>query len=158
MCGALQIEGQLSLFEIDEEPIPGFKPISTPWHTPGSVAYAIEDRFSSSLVFTGDSVTHKILAIENPWVPFFSDWRPETGAAGRYAFLDEAVAERWQLLSGHASFPGLLYVDNQGTNFQATAAGYTGSARATSVCGLEGPSAHAPQSAEAPSHEGASRV
>ena len=150
----VQVGGQISLFEMDEEPIPGFKPISTPWHTPGSVAYAIDDGDKGSLVFTGDSVTHKVLAIENPWIPFFSDWQPEPGIAMRWAFLEKAVAGRWQLLCNHASFPGLFYVSDQGSGFQATAAGYRGSARATSVCDLgDRSAAQAPQSAEGPSGE-----
>lgn len=127
------MEAQLNIFEMDEEPLPGFKPVPTPWHTAGSVAYAIEDG-NNTVAFTGDGLAHKIFAIENPWVMFLADWMPETGAAGRYEFLDMAVKEKWQLLCGHASFPGLLYVDNQGVNFQTTAAGYKGSADSMSVC------------------------
>ena len=134
-CGVLcmQVEQQLQLFEMDEEPLPGFMPLPTPWHTAGSVAYAVEDG-NGTLVFTGDGFAHKVFSIENPWPLFFADWMPETGPAGRYEFLDEAVRERWQLLCGHASFPGLLYVDHQGVNFQTTAAAYKGSADAMSVC------------------------
>lgn len=118
---------------MDEEPLSGFKPISTPWHTAGSVAYAIAD-VNDTVVFTGDGLAHKVLAIENPWVTLLSDWLPETGAPGRYEFLDKVVKERWQLLCGHASFPGLLYVDHQGVNFQTTAAAYKASGEAMSIC------------------------
>lgn len=62
----LQVGDKLKTFEVDEEPIPGFKPLLTPWHTPGSVAFAIADG-DSELLFTGDAVSHRILTIENPY-------------------------------------------------------------------------------------------
>lgn len=129
----MQVEQQLQVFDMDEEPLPGFKPLSTPWHTAGSVAYAVEDG-NGTLVFTGDGFAHKVLSIENPWLAFVADWMPETSPAGRYEFLDRAVMERWQVLCGHASFPGLLHVDHHGVNFQTTTAAYIGSGKAMSVC------------------------
>lgn len=127
------MDSQLKLFEMDEEPLPGITAIHIPWHTRGSVAYAIKDG-NSTLVHSGDSVTHEVLSIENPWVTFRSDLRPETGAAGRYEFLDMLAKERWQLLCVHAAFPGLMWVDHQGVNFQATADAYVASPTAASVC------------------------
>jgi glyoxylase-like metal-dependent hydrolase (beta-lactamase superfamily II) len=129
----VQVEAQIQLFEMDEEPIPGVMPVPTPWHTAGHVAFAFADG-NDTLLFTGDALTHKILAIENPWMRFLADWMPDTGPAGRYELLDVAVSERWKLLCCHAAFPGMLYVDHQGQNFQATAATYKGSVDALSVC------------------------
>lgn len=127
------VKDQLVQFEVDKEPVPGFRPIPTPWHTPGSVAFAIKDG-DSKLLFTGDAVIHKILAVENPWVGLALDFDGPGGVKGRYEMLDEAAAERWQLLCNHCAFPGLMYVSLQGVNFQTTTATYMGSAEATSIC------------------------
>lgn len=127
------MKDQLKTFEFDEEPLPDITTISTPWHTPGSVAYVIPDG-NSKLVFSGDALTHSVLSIENPWVGLFSDTTPETTTAGRYEMLDAVVKEGWQLMCGHVTFPGLLYVDNEGVNFKTTASGYKGSGDAISVC------------------------
>ena len=113
--------------------MPGFRPISTSWHTPGSVAFAIEDG-NKTVVFTGDCVAHKILAIENPWTSLVSDWRPDTAMAGRYEFLDIVVEQGWVLLCGHSAFPGLFHVDQHAANFQTTAATYKASTSAASMC------------------------
>jgi glyoxylase-like metal-dependent hydrolase (beta-lactamase superfamily II) len=130
----MQVKDQIVTFEFGDEPLFGISTISTPWHSPGSVAYVIPDG-QAKLVFGGDWAVHKVLTIENPWVNFLADVAPELAVPGRYEFLDRAVKERWQLLNAHVSFPGLLYVDHQGVNFQATPAQYMGSGDAMSVCG-----------------------
>ena len=129
----LQVEDQIELFEAGAEPIPGFRSIHTPWHTPGHMAYAIKDG-NGTLLLTGDAVVDEVLAIENPWVTLSSDFDTAGGASGRYEFLDMAVKERWQLLAYHTAFPGLLHVDNQGVNFQCTRAPYVAGAAVRSVC------------------------
>lgn len=130
----LQVKDSIKTFEVDEEPLPGFKPILTPWHTPGSVGYAITDG-PSKLLFTGDAVSHRILTVENPWVnTSATDFDREAGPAGRYELLDTVAQERWQLLSFHAAFPGLMYVESSGVNFLTTASLYEGSPMAMSVC------------------------
>jgi glyoxylase-like metal-dependent hydrolase (beta-lactamase superfamily II) len=129
----MQMKDQIVTFEFGDEPLFGISTISTPWHTPGHVAYVIPDG-DEKLVFGGDWVAHKVLSIENPWIPFIADGAPELTTAGRYKLLDRAVRERWLLLNAHVSFPGLLYVDNLGTNFEATPPLYIGSGDAMSVC------------------------
>ena len=56
------------------------------------------------------------------------------GPAGRYALLDKAVQERYQLLSYHAEFPGLMHIDNSGANFRTFPFQYEGSSQAMAVC------------------------
>lgn len=130
----LQVKDNIKTFEIEEEPLPGFKPILTPWHTPGSVGYAIVDG-ESTLLFTGDAVSHRILTIENPWTNTSAiDFDRDAGPAGRYELLDMVAKERWQLLAFHADFPGLMYVENSEVNFLTTASQYEGSPEAMSVC------------------------
>lgn len=129
----MQVEDRLELFEFNQEPWPGISVVSTPWHTPGSVSYVIPDG-TSKLVFTGDALIHRVLSIENPWMPLRSDIIPEATTAGRYALLDTIVRERWQLMGGHVSFPGLLYVDHEGVNYRTTASGYKGSDGSMMVC------------------------
>ena len=48
--------------------------------------------------------------------------------------LDMAVQQRWKLMSFHSVFPGLMYIDNAGTNFITTAVNYEASANAMTVC------------------------
>lgn len=129
----MQVKDQLVTFELGEEPLPGFTTISTPWHTPGHVAYAIPDG-DTKLLFTGDSLVHRVLAIENPWVAWLVDTTPELTTAGRYELLDMIVKEGWQVLCGHVDFPGLMHVDHQGVNYQTTLSPYMGSGDAMSVC------------------------
>jgi glyoxylase-like metal-dependent hydrolase (beta-lactamase superfamily II) len=129
----MQVKDQIVTFEFGDEPLFGISTISTPWHSPGHVAYVIPDG-DAKLVFGGDWVAHKVFAIENPWVEFLADGARELGAAGRYELLDRAVKERWQLLNAHVAFPGLMYVDHQGVNFEATPAQYMGSGVAYSTC------------------------
>lgn len=129
----MQVKLQLRVFHVDEEPFPDITTISTPWHTPGSVAYVIPDG-DNKLVFTGDAFPHRVLGIENPWVVTFTETTPEATAPGRYAVLDTFVKEGWQLLCGHVAFPGLLYVDHEGVNYKTTASAYMGSGAAKSVC------------------------
>jgi glyoxylase-like metal-dependent hydrolase (beta-lactamase superfamily II) len=129
----MQVKEQIVTFEIGDEPLFGISTISTPWHSPGHVAYVIPDG-DSKLVFGGDWAAHKVLAIENPWMEFIADGAPELAVPGRYELLDRAVKEKWQLLTAHVAFPGLLYIDNQGVNYQATPPPYTASGDAMSVC------------------------
>jgi hypothetical protein len=63
-----------------------------------------------------------------------SDGAPELAVPGRYELLDRAVKERWKLLNAHVVFPGLMYVDHQGVNFEATPPEYRTSGDAMSVC------------------------
>jgi glyoxylase-like metal-dependent hydrolase (beta-lactamase superfamily II) len=129
----MQVKNQLVTFEFGDEPLFGISTISTPWHSPGHAAYVLPDG-DAKLVFGGDWVEHKVLAIESPWVELLTDGARELGAAGRYELLDRAVKERWQLLNAHVAFPGLMYVDHQGVNFEATPAQYVGSGAAYSTC------------------------
>jgi glyoxylase-like metal-dependent hydrolase (beta-lactamase superfamily II) len=129
----MQVKDQIVTFEFGDEPLFGISTISTPWHSPGHVAYVVPDG-DAKPVFGGDWAVHKVLAIENPWIGFSADGAPELTTAGRYQLLDRAVKERWLLLNAHVAFPGLLYVDNQEINFQAMPAHYMASGDTTSVC------------------------
>jgi glyoxylase-like metal-dependent hydrolase (beta-lactamase superfamily II) len=129
----MQVKDQIVTFEYGDEPLFGISTISTPWHSPGHVAYVIPDG-DAKLLFGGDWAVHKVLAIENPWIGFLTDGAPELTIPGRYELLDRAVKERWQLMNAHVAFPGLLNVDNQGVNFEATPPPYIGNGDAMSVC------------------------
>jgi glyoxylase-like metal-dependent hydrolase (beta-lactamase superfamily II) len=129
----MQVKDQLVTFEFGDEPLFGIATISTPWHSPGHVAYVIPDG-DAKLVYGGDWVAHKVLSIENPWLEFAPDMAYKLGPPGRYELLDRAVKERWQLLNAHVAFPGLMYVDHQGGNFEAIPPPYVGSGDVMSVC------------------------
>lgn len=56
-------------FEIDGgEPVPGIIARNNLWHTSGHATYVIKDG-DKKLVVTGDSLTHRVLLIENQCVP-----------------------------------------------------------------------------------------
>lgn len=114
----MQIEGNVTLFEVDTEVVPGVTCVNTPWHTPGHCAYLIELGGDPVLV-TGDAIVSVIIGVENPWFRVVPDLKPDDAPLGRYKLLDRVVAGRWVLNVMHGTFPALGYVsEDGGTRFR----------------------------------------
>ena len=105
----MQIEDKLTKFSYDEEIVPGVSALQTTWHTPGMAVYILDFSDGSEPPFyvPGDSFSHIVLSIENPWFLSGFDSLPEEGPSGRYKLLDKISNEKARMSVYHGAFPGV---------------------------------------------------
>jgi len=105
----LPLEDQMTLFQGDEEILPGIYAISTPGHTPGHMAYSISSN-DEKLVVTGDTSNHYVMSLKNPDWHFGFDSDPEQATKTRIALFNHLAEENIKVLAYHFPFPGVGHV------------------------------------------------
>lgn len=94
------------------EPVPGFRVVPTPGHSPGHQAVVVADR----LLHTGDAVL-TVLGVERPeWVASFELW-PDDVVATRRALLTSAADDGLVTMLCHTPSPGLGRVVTDGDGY-----------------------------------------
>ncbi len=105
----LPLENQMTLFQGDEEILPGIYAISTPGHTPGHMAYSLSSN-DEKLVLTGDVSNHYVLSLKKPDWHLAFDSNPEKAVETRIAFFNHLADAGTKVLGYHFPFPGVGYV------------------------------------------------
>lgn len=106
------------------EPVPGFRVLPTPGHSPGHQAVVVADR----LLHTGDAVL-TVLGVERPeWVASFELW-PDDVVATRGELLAWAARDRLVTMLCHTPPPGLGRVVPDGDGYTWQPLGAAGGPR-----------------------------
>jgi glyoxylase-like metal-dependent hydrolase (beta-lactamase superfamily II) len=110
----------MELVDAEKEIVPGVSVIPAPGHTPGHVAILISSS-QNQLVHMSDAVLHP-LHLENPsWRTIF-DLDAGDAARTRHRLLNRAAADHTRVLAYHFPFPGLGWIENEGTSWKWQAA------------------------------------
>lgn len=100
------LEGEVVLFEPDEEILPGITAVSTPGHTPGHMAFRISSGTDQAMI-VGDAIGNNHVAFERPEWPSGSDQDMVMAARTRVTLLDELVADKTSLVGFHLPDGGI---------------------------------------------------
>ncbi|MBI6630088.1 MBL fold metallo-hydrolase [Pontibaca salina] len=88
-----------------ENILPGVTALASFGHTPGHMAFAV-NQGSETLLVVGDAIGNHHLAFDHPDWPSSADQDPETGIATRLRLFDQISAEKMRLIGFH--LPGGL--------------------------------------------------
>ncbi len=96
---------QSDRFQPEQEVLPGIVAIDTSGHTPGHVAFQVNDG-DNSLVIVGDALTNVRFSFEQPNRITGSDQDGQMAAESRLKLLDRLVAQKSELIGFHFPHPG----------------------------------------------------
>lgn len=100
-----------------DEVAPGIHALAAPGHTPGHLAFHVEDD-GRRLVAWGDCAHHEVASLARPdWHALF-DMDKTAGASTRRRIYDLAAAERMIVAGYHTTFPSLGYVVRDGDGYR----------------------------------------
>ncbi|MEP9352783.1 MBL fold metallo-hydrolase [Xanthobacter sp. KR7-65] len=95
------------------EIVPGIHAVAAFGHTPGHLAFHVENAGKRLLVW-GDCAHHEVASLAHPeWHALF-DMDKAQGAATRKRIYDMAATDRIAVVGYHTSFPSVGYVERQG--------------------------------------------
>ncbi|RCS21758.1 MBL fold metallo-hydrolase [Phyllobacterium salinisoli] len=115
--------GRLKTFGDNEDPIPGFRSIWRPGHTPGHSSIVVESG-GETFVAWGDITHGDVLQFDEPKVTIDFDEDPVQAANNRKAAFAEAVEQRYWVAGAHIAFPGIGHVRTDSTEYDWVPANY----------------------------------
>lgn len=101
--------GRFKTFEGNTRLTPGIRAETTFGHTPGHIAYFIESK-GETLVLWGDIIHVAAVQFEDPTVTISYDSDKAEAAKTRQQILTEAAKNDWLIGGAHLSFPGIGHV------------------------------------------------
>ncbi|PZM08299.1 MBL fold metallo-hydrolase [Rhizobium tubonense] len=110
------VKGRLTMVKPGDEILPGMNVVSTRGHTPGHIS--LELAGDGNLLIAGDVIPNDIVSFENPHWHFGFDTEPEIALTNRAAMLDKAANEKLRVLGYHWTYPGVGYVERNGTSYR----------------------------------------
>jgi glyoxylase-like metal-dependent hydrolase (beta-lactamase superfamily II) len=105
--------GRFKTFDGDQEVSPGIRAISSPGHTPGHTAYAVESQGRKLLVW-GDTIHFAAVQFADPNVAIKYDSDGAAAIKARERIFAKASAQGYVVAAAHISFPGLGRVRDEG--------------------------------------------
>lgn len=115
--------GRLKTFGDNEDPIPGFRSIWRPGHTPGHSSVVVESD-GETFVAWGDITHGDVLQFDEPKITIDFDEDPSQAANSRKAAFTEAVEQRYWVAGAHIAFPGIGHVRADSTEYDWVPANY----------------------------------
>lgn len=119
-----QEAGRLKTFGDNEDPIPGFRSIWRPGHTPGHSSIVVESG-AETFVAWGDITHGDVLQFDEPKITIDFDEDPAQAARSRKAAFTEAVERRYWVAGAHIAFPGIGHVRTDSTEYDWVPANYS---------------------------------
>ncbi len=107
---------QISLFEDDQEILPGVLSRLTPGHTPGHMSFEVQ-MGSESVMIVGDSIVNHHIAFVQPTWMSGSDQDPMLAADTRVSLLEQLTQSQMRLIGFHLPDGGLGRVERRGDGF-----------------------------------------
>lgn len=104
----------------DAEIAPGIHYVPTHGHTIGHCSVLVESG-SEQLLITGDALTHKVLAFEQPGWHYGMDQFPDQAASMRPKLLDRLATDKIGIIAYHLPWPGVGRVEKKGNVWQFVA-------------------------------------
>lgn len=106
-----------------DQVVPGITAVEAFGHSPGLLAFLIESD-GKKLMITADTLTQYVMAVQRPEWYFDMDDEKDKAVATRKRFLDRLAAERLPFISFHMPFPGIGYIERNGSNYRWVAHSY----------------------------------
>lgn len=110
------LEEQISLFEDDQEILPGVLSRLTAGHTPGHMSFEVQVG-GESVMIVGDSIVNHHLAFAKPEWLSGSDQDADMAAQTRVSLLDQLSQSQMRLIGFHLPDGGLGRVERRGDGF-----------------------------------------
>ncbi|TAX42081.1 MBL fold metallo-hydrolase [Rhizobium leguminosarum] len=110
------VKDRLTMVKPGDEIVSGMNVVSSRGHTPGHIS--LELAGDGSLLIAGDVIPNDIVSFENPDWHFGFDTEPEIALKNRAALLDKAANERLRMLGYHWTYPGVGYVERNGSAYR----------------------------------------
>jgi glyoxylase-like metal-dependent hydrolase (beta-lactamase superfamily II) len=107
---------KITLFDGDQEILPGVLSRLTPGHTPGHMAFEVQ-MGRESVMLLGDSIANHHTAFEKPQWLSGSDQDPDTAVQTRLGLLDQLSAAQMQLIGFHLPGGGLGRAERFGDGY-----------------------------------------
>jgi glyoxylase-like metal-dependent hydrolase (beta-lactamase superfamily II) len=107
---------RMTMVKPGDEIVSGMSVVSSRGHTPGHIS--LELAGDGNLLIAGDVIPNNIVSFENPAWHFGFDTEPEIALTNRAAFLDKAANEKLRLLGYHWTYPGVGYVERNGSAYR----------------------------------------
>ena len=114
------VEDSIVTFEDGEEILPGIAARATFGHTPGHMAFHLNQGSNNAMII-GDAIVNHHLAFERPEWRAGSDQDPDQGAQTRLSLLDQLSADQMTLIGFHLPDGGIGRAEkaDQGYRFVA---------------------------------------
>lgn len=110
------VKDRLTLVKPGDEIVTGMNVVSTRGHTPGHIS--LELAGDGNLLIAGDVIPNNIVSFENPKWHFGFDTEPDIALENRAALLHKAATEKLRVLGYHWTYPGVGYVERNGTAYR----------------------------------------
>jgi len=107
----------LNTFKAGEEVLPGIAAMATPGHTPGHTSFEIRSG-SESVIVAGDTLTHALLAFQNPEIATGADQDGDRAVASRKQILDRLANEKLAFIGYHLPNGGRGRVERAGAAYR----------------------------------------
>ena len=114
--GPYRDAGRLRTFAEDADPMPGFKSIWRPGHTPGHSSIVVESK-GEKLVVWGNITHGDVIQFDEPDIGISFDEDSPAAAIARRAAFAEAAEQRYWVAGAHIAFPGIGHVRADGKGF-----------------------------------------
>ncbi|MCG3266601.1 MBL fold metallo-hydrolase [Yoonia sp. I 8.24] len=111
-----QISEQITLFEDDQEILPGVLSRLTPGHTPGHMSFEVQIG-GESVMIVGDSIVNHHIAFAQPTWLSGSDQDAPLAAETRVSLLDQLSQSQMRLIGFHFPGGGLGRVERRGDGY-----------------------------------------
>ena len=111
------LEGNINLFESNDEIMGGIKALSTPGHSPGHMSFEVGKSSQKALVI-GDALNNHHVAFRKPeWISAGLDQAPNLAADTRKKLLEKIVSEQLKIVGFHLPNGGIGHVEKVGEGY-----------------------------------------
>ena len=111
------LEGNINLFDSNDEIIDGIKALLTPGHSPGHMSFEI-DKSSHKALVVGDALNNHHVAFRKPeWISAGLDQDPNLAAETRKKLLEKIVFEQLKIVGFHLPNGGIGHVEKIGEGY-----------------------------------------
>ena len=111
------LEGNINLFDSNDEIIDGIKALLTPGHSPGHMSFEVGKSSQKALVI-GDALNNHHVAFRRPeWVSAGLDQDPNLAADTRKKLLEKIVSEQLKVVGFHLPNGGIGHVEKIGSGY-----------------------------------------
>lgn len=112
-----ELSSVLSTFKPGEEVLSGIAAMPTPGHTPGHTSFEIRSG-SETVIVAGDTLTHALLAFQNPEITTGADQDGDRAVTSRKQILDRLANEKPSFIGYHLPNGGRGRVERVGTAYR----------------------------------------
>ena len=112
------LEGNIHLFDNNDEIIDGVKALLTPGHSPGHMSFEV-GKLSERVLILGDVLNNHHVAFRKPgWISSGLDQDPTLAADTRKKLLEKIVSDQLKVVGFHLPNGGIGNVERKGTGYE----------------------------------------